>query len=526
MKDILYGSEARELLQVGVNKLAKAVAVTMGPLGRNVLIQRDNENPFLTKDGVTVAGEVQLKNPVENMAASLVKEVSSNTAFEAGDGTTTSTVLTDAIFTHGVDGIKSSTNIVEMKKGMDSAVREVVSYIEMNSRKITSHEEIKQIATISANSDVPMGQMIADAMEAVGEDGIINIEENNGVTDELASTKGFKFNRGYMSPNFVTNPGKEIAEHENPFILVTDQRIGHLAHILPILQKVQETARPLIILADDFDPEALNTVVVNKVRGIMNMTVVKLPGFGDGKRDQMIDIAMTSGATIVGAETGRTFESLTLEDLGEAKRVVVEKQNTIIINGKGSSTEEITQHKNALKVQIEALPDGDAKVSLKSRLSRLSGAAAVIRVGAQTELEMREKKDRFDDAVAATKAAVAEGIVIGGGSALARASHFIKVNRQSTSSDFDKGFDVILEACFAPIEQIANNAGRNGIEIVGDLSEHENENFGWNALTDTYEDLFESGVIDPLKVTRIAIINACSCASTLLTTETVIYTED
>ena len=521
MKKIVYGVEARESLSNGVQRLTDAVQVTMGPLGRNVLIQRENEQPFLTKDGVTVAGEVELEDPLENMAAQLVKEVSSNTAFEAGDGTTTSTVLTNAIFQAGLPKVNAGCNVVEMKRGMDEAVLDIEAVLKEQAIEITSNDQIKQIATISANGDEVMGKMIAEAMEQVGSDGIISIEENNGVTDEVILTKGLKINRGYMSPNFVTNPAKETAELDNPLILMTDQRVGHLAHLLPILEQVQKTARPLLIIADDFDHEALQTVVVNKVRGIMNITVVKSPGFGDGKREQMLDIAAVVGATIIGAETGKTFEGCTIADLGQAKRIVVEKQTSNIIDGYGE--ERIVQAlRNNLKAQIGNLPDGDAKVSLQSRLSRISGGAAVIRVGAQTELEMKEKKDRFDDAVAATKAATVEGIVMGGGSALLKIGNKFQIPTEKGSKDFIQGYYIVLEAIQAPFRQIVKNAGYENVEEIVTEVLALDPTFGFNALANQYQDMFDVGIIDPVKVTRIALINAVSCAGTLLTTETAI----
>jgi len=518
MKKIVFGNDARASLEAGVTKLCDAVQVTMGPLGRNVLIQRDGEKPFLTKDGVTVASEVELEDPLENMAAQLVKEVSANTAYEAGDGTTTSTVLTKAIFKRGLEAVVKNCNVIEMKKGMDACVGHVIEHLTENSVQLTNSDQVQQIATISANGNQEMGKMIEEAMNIVGTDGIISVEENNGVTDELVLTRGLRIGRGYMNPNFVTNAAKEIAELDNPYILMTDQRVGHLAHLLPILQEVQKTARPLLIIADDFDQEALQTVVVNKVRGIMNIVVVKSPGFGDSKREQMNDIALVLGATIIGAESGKTFEGATLEDLGQAKQITVEKQNTIFVSGAGDE-DVLEKHRKDLRQQIADLPDGDAKLNIKSRLSRISGGAAVIRVGAQTELEMREKKDRFDDAVAATKAATMEGIVVGGGNALFNAS--LSIEKSSDNTDYGLGWDCILNAIKAPFEQIMENAG---ITITTDT--YVDGKVGINVATGKRCNLLDAGVIDPLKVTRIALINANSCASTLLTTETAIFSKE
>lgn len=515
MKRIEKSNELRELISSGVQKLTDTVKVTMGPLGRNVMIQRENDQPFLTKDGVTVAQEVELEDSVENMAAQIVKEVSFNTAYEAGDGTTTSTVLTNAIYQLGLKKITSGTNVVRMKKGMDIATEKIVNSLREQSRSVSSNEELRQIATISANGDKAIGDLIAEAMEKVGRDGIITVEEAPGVVDILDFTEGLKFNRGYMSPNFITNIEKEIADLQSPYILISDIRIGHLAHLLPILEKVQKTGRPLLIISDDFDPEALNTVVINKVRGIMNITVVKAPGFGDGKIDQLNDIALACGATIFGNSSGRTFESGTLEDLGQASRVVVTKDDTTIIGGAGDK-DLIEEIANAYRSQIESMDEGDAKISLEKRLARISGGVAVIKVGAQTEVEMREKKDRYDDAVSATKAAVAEGIVIGGGFAL-----FQTVSELEIPKDIDEdernGMSVIYDAVSAPLEQICENAGYNAEEVKSNIKR---TNQGFDVTDGKVKNFFEAGIIDPLKVTRIALINAVSSASTLLTTET------
>ena len=519
-KEIHFSDEARNQLALGVQKLTDAVKVTMGPRGRNVLIQKSYGAPTITKDGVSVAREVELENALENMGAQLVKEVASNTADEAGDGTTTATVLANAIFKEGLRNVTSGANPVEIKRGMDKAMEVILTNLKASSKIIGDKREIAQVATISANSDAQIGEMIAEAMEKVGRDGVITVEEAKGINDELDVVEGMQFDRGYLSPYFITNTEKMIAEIENPFILLFDQKISNLKDLLPVLEQVQKTNRPLLIIAEDVEGEALATLVVNKLRGILNISAVKAPGFGDRRKAMLQDIAILTAGQVISEEVGRTLESTTIADLGQAARVVIDKDNTTIVDGKGESAM-VEARVKEIKTQIESTTSEYDKEKLQERLAKLSGGVAVIKVGAATETEMKEKKDRVDDALSATKAAVEEGIVIGGGAALVRAAAGVELN--DLPHDQKIGCEIILRAIKAPIKQIAENAGYDAGVVVNGVENAENANIGFNAATGEYVDMFEAGIIDPLKVERVALTNAVSVSSLLLTTEATIH---
>ena len=518
-KDIIFSDEARNKLAKGVAQLCDAVKVTMGPRGRNVLIQKSYGSPIITKDGVSVAREIELKDRLENMGAQLVKEVASNTADEAGDGTTTATVLANAIFSEGLRNITAGANPVEVKRGMDKACEAILANLKAASKSVKDKKEIAQVATISANSDTQIGDMIAEAMEKVGQDGVITVEEAKGISDELEVVEGMQFDRGYLSPYFITNTEKMTAEIEQPYILLTDQKVTSLKDLLPVLEQVQKTSRPLLIIAEDVEGEALSTLVVNKLRGVLNITAVKAPGFGDRRKAMLQDIAVLTNGTVISEETGHTLQGATIQHLGQAGRVVIDKDNSVIVNGAGSA-EAVKARVAEIKTQIESTSSEYDKEKLQERLAKLSGGVAVIKVGAATETEMKEKKDRVDDALSATKAAVEEGIVIGGGAALVRAA--AKVNLDLTG-DQKIGCEIILRAVKAPVKQIAINAGYDAGVVVNAIENAENENIGFNAATGEYVDMFEVGIIDPLKVERVALTNATSVSSLLLTTEAAIF---
>jgi len=518
-KEIHFSDEARNKLASGVQKLTDAVKVTMGPRGRNVLIQKSYGAPSITKDGVSVAREIELKDALENMGAQLVKQVASNTADEAGDGTTTATVLANAIFQEGLRNITAGANPVEVKRGMDKALEAILENLKASSRVINDKKEIAQVATISANSDERIGAMIAEAMEKVGRDGVITVEEAKGINDELDVVEGMQFDRGYLSPYFITNSEKMTVELDHPFILLFDQKVSNLKDLLPILEQVQKSSRPLLIIAEDVEGEALATLVVNKLRGILNITAVKAPGFGDRRKAMLQDIAILTGGQVISEEIGRTLESATVADLGSAARIVINKDNTTIVDGAGDKTSVETRIKE-IRTQIESTTSEYDKEKLQERLAKLAGGVAVIKVGAATETEMKEKKDRVDDALSATKAAVEEGIVIGGGAALIRAA--AKVNLDLTG-DQKIGCEIILRAIKAPVKQIADNAGYDAGVVVNTIATSTNENTGFNAASGEYVDMFEAGIIDPLKVERVALTNAVSVSSLLLTTEATIH---
>jgi len=518
-KEIIFSDTARNALARGVEKLTDAVKVTMGPRGRNVLIMKSYGAPVLTKDGVSVAREVELKDKLEDMGAQLVKEVASNTADEAGDGTTTATVLANAIFSEGLRNITAGANPVEVKRGMDKACGEILENLKNASKSVNGKQDIAQVATISANSDAAIGDMIAEAMERVGQDGVITVEEAKGISDELDVVEGMQFDRGYLSPYFITNPEKMIAEIENPWILLADSKISSLKDLLPVLEQVQKTSRPLLIIAEDVEGEALSTLVVNKLRGVLNISAVKAPGFGDRRKAMLLDIAILTHGTVISEETGHTLEGADISMLGQASRVVIDKDNTVIVNGAGSE-EAVKSRINEIKTQIESTSSEYDKEKLQERLAKLSGGVAVIKVGAATETEMKEKKDRVDDALSATKAAVEEGIIIGGGAALVRAAS--KVNLDLTG-DQKIGSEIILRAIKAPMKQIASNAGFDTGVVVNSVETAESDTTGFNAATGEYVDMFDAGIIDPLKVARVALTNATSVSSMLLTTEAAIY---
>ncbi len=517
-KEIMFSDNARNELYEGVRKLTDAVKVTMGPRGRNVLIQKSFGAPSITKDGVSVAKEVELPNALENMGAQLVKEVASKTADEAGDGTTTATVLANAVFKEGLRNITAGANPIEVKRGMDKAAEAIIAELKKMSRDVKGKTEIAQVATISANSDKNVGDIIAEAMEKVGKDGVITVEEAKGINDELDVVEGMQFDRGYLSPYFVTDSEKMQAVLENPYILLFDKKVSNLKDLLPILEEIQKTARPLLIIAEDIEGEALATLVVNKLRGVLNISAVKAPGFGDRRKAMLEDIAILTGGEVISEELGRTLESATVADLGQASSVVIDKDNTTIVSGAGSK-ESIDARVGQIKAQIAETSSDYDKEKLQERLAKLSGGVAVIKVGAATETEMKEKKDRVDDALSATKAAVEEGIVIGGGAALIRANAKVKLK---LSGDEAIGADIVSRALKAPLRQIAKNAGFDEGVVVNNVESKADDTYGFNAANGEYVDMYKAGIIDPVKVSRIALQNAVSVSSLLLTTEATI----
>ncbi|WP_304339350.1 chaperonin GroEL [Campylobacter ureolyticus] len=517
-KDIIYSDDARNRLYEGVKKLNDAVKVTMGPRGRNVLIQKSFGAPAITKDGVSVAKEVELSDTLENMGASLVKEVANKTNDEAGDGTTTATVLAHAIFKEGLRNITAGANPIEVKRGMDKEAAAIIEELKKISKPVKGKKEITQVATISANSDEKIGNLIADAMEKVGKDGVITVEEAKSIDDELNVVEGMQFDRGYLSPYFVTNAEKMTVELSSPYILLFDKKITNLKDLLPVLEKVQQSGKPLLIIAEDIEGEALATLVVNKLRGVLNISAVKAPGFGDRRKAMLEDIAILTGGNVVSEELGRTLDSVTLEDLGEAESINIDKDNTTIVNGKGDKAA-INARIAQIKAQIiETTSDYD-KEKLEERLAKLSGGVAVIKVGAATETEMKEKKDRVDDALNATKAAAEEGIVIGGGAALVCASKKVNLN---LCGDEKIGADIVKRALVSPLRQIASNAGFDAGVVSHEIMNSKDNELGFDAISGKYVNMFEEGIIDPVKVSRIALQNAVSVASMLLTTEATI----
>ncbi|EAJ1189344.1 chaperonin GroEL [Campylobacter jejuni] len=517
-KEIIFSDEARNKLYEGVKKLNDAVKVTMGPRGRNVLIQKSFGAPSITKDGVSVAKEVELKDSLENMGASLVREVASKTADQAGDGTTTATVLAHAIFKEGLRNITAGANPIEVKRGMDKACEAIVAELKKLSREVKDKKEIAQVATISANSDEKIGNLIADAMEKVGKDGVITVEEAKSINDELNVVEGMQFDRGYLSPYFITNAEKMTVELSSPYILLFDKKITNLKDLLPVLEQIQKTGKPLLIIAEDIEGEALATLVVNKLRGVLNISAVKAPGFGDRRKAMLEDIAILTGGEVISEELGRTLESATIQDLGQASSVIIDKDNTTIVNGAGEKAN-IDARVNQIKAQIAETTSDYDREKLQERLAKLSGGVAVIKVGAATETEMKEKKDRVDDALSATKAAVEEGIIIGGGAALIKAKAKIKLDLQG---DEAIGAAIVERALRAPLRQIAENAGFDAGVVVNSVENAKDENTGFDAAKGEYVNMLESGIIDPVKVERVALLNAVSVASMLLTTEATI----
>ena len=517
-KEINFSDNARNKLYEGVKQLSDAVKVTMGPRGRNVLIQKSYGAPTITKDGVSVAKEVELADPIANMGAQLVKEVANKTADAAGDGTTTATVLAYSIFKEGLRNVTAGANPVEVKRGMDKASEAIIEELKKGSKKVGGKEEIAQVATISANSDEKIGALIAEAMEKVGKDGVITVEEAKGINDELSVVEGMQFDRGYLSPYFVTNSEKMNTQLDNPFILLTDKKITSMKDILPLLESTMKSGKPLLIIAEDIEGEALTTLVVNKLRGVLNVAAVKAPGFGDRRKEMLKDIAILTGGQVISEELGKTLESASIEDLGQAGRIVIDKDNTTIVDGKGSA-DEVKARVAQIRTQIESTTSEYDKEKLQERLAKLSGGVAVIKVGAASEVEMKEKKDRVDDALSATKAAVEEGIVIGGGAALIRAAQKVSL---SLKGDEQIGYEIILRAIKAPMKQIAENAGYDAGVVVNNVESAKEDTFGFNASNGEYVDMFKAGIIDPLKVARVALQNAVSVSSLLLTTEATI----
>ncbi len=522
-KQVKYNVEARDALKRGVDTLANAVKVTLGPKGRNVIIEKKFGSPAITKDGVTVAKEIELKDALENMGAQMVKEVASKTADQAGDGTTTATVLAQAIVTAGIKNVAAGANPMDLKRGIDKAVAVVVENLHSQSKSVgEDNNKIKQVAAISANNDEVIGALIAEAMQKVGKDGVITVEEAKGTETEVKTVEGMQFDRGYLSPYFVTNTDKMEAELESPYILIYDKKISNMKELLPILEKQVQTGKPLLIIAEDLDGEALATLVVNKIRGSLKVAAVKAPGFGDRRKAMLEDIAILTGGTVISEERGFKLENADLSYLGQAEKVVVDKDNTTIINGAGNG-DDIKGRVNQIKAQIETTTSDYDREKLQERLAKLAGGVAVLYVGAATEVEMKEKKDRVDDALHATRAAVEEGIVAGGGVAFIRAIEALD-GLKGANEDETTGVNIIKRAIEEPLRQICNNAGIEGSIIVQKVKEGKDD-FGYNARTDSYENLIGAGVIDPTKVSRIALENAASIAAMLLTTEAVLADE-
>jgi chaperonin GroEL len=522
-KEIYFDVEAREKLKKGVDALANAVKVTLGPKGRNVVIGKKFGAPQITKDGVTVAKEIELKDPIENMGAQMVKEVASKTADIAGDGTTTATVLAQAIVSAGMKNVAAGANPMDLKRGIDKAVTAIVANLKTISKEVGSdNDKIKQIASISANNDETIGSLIAEAMKVVGNDGVITVEEAKGTETEVKTVEGMQFDRGYLSPYFVTNTEKMVTEMENPLILIYEKKISNMKELLPILEPVVQSGKALLIIAEDLDGEALATLVVNRIRGSLKIAAVKAPGFGDRRKAMLEDIAILTGAQVISEERGYTLEGATMDMLGTAEKIEIDKDNTTIINGAGKK-EDIASRVNQIKAQIESTTSDYDKEKLQERLAKLAGGVAVLYVGAPTEVEMKEKKDRVDDALAATRAAVEEGIVPGGGVALIRSIAALE-NLKGINEDEDTGIAIVKRAVEEPLRQIIANAGGEGAVIVQKVKEGKDD-FGYNARTEVFENLYAAGVIDPTKVTRIAIENASSIAAMFLTTECVIADE-
>jgi chaperonin GroEL len=519
-KQVKYNVEARDALKRGVDILANAVKVTLGPKGRNVIIDKKFGSPAITKDGVTVAKEIELKDPIENMGAQMVKEVASKTADIAGDGTTTATVLAQAIVTAGIKNVAAGANPMDLKRGIDKAVAAIVANLKTQSQTVgEDNNKIKQVASISANNDEVIGSLIAEAMGKVGKDGVITVEEAKGTETEVKTVEGMQFDRGYLSPYFVTNADKMEAELENPYILIYDKKISNMKELLPILEKQVQTGKPLLIIAEDLDGEALATLVVNKIRGSLKVVAVKAPGFGDRRKAMLEDLAILTGGTVISEERGYKLENADLTYLGTAEKVVVDKDNTTVINGAGSS-DDIKARVNQIKAQIETTTSDYDKEKLQERLAKLAGGVAVLYVGAASEVEMKEKKDRVDDALHATRAAVEEGIVAGGGVAFIRAIEALE-GMKGANDDETTGIAIVKRAVEEPLRQICENAGIEGSIIVQKVKEGKAD-FGYNARTDVYENLISAGVIDPTKVSRVALENAASIAAMLLTTECVL----
>ncbi len=519
-KLIEFDSDARSKLKKGVDKLANAVKVTLGPKGRNVVLEKKFGAPTVTKDGVSVAKEIELEDPTENMGAQMVREVASKTSDVAGDGTTTATVLAQAIYREGLKNVTAGANPMDLKRGIDLAVSSVVDYLKSVSRDVEGRNEIAQVGSISANNDKSIGDLIADAMEKVGKDGVITVEEAKGTETALEVVEGMQFDRGYLSPYFVTNTESMETILEDPYILIHDKKISAMKDLLPVLEKVAQQGKAMLIIAEDLEGEALATLVVNKIRGTLKVAAVKAPGFGDRRKAMLEDIAVLTNGTVISEERGFKLENATISYLGTAKKVVIDKDNTTIVEGAGK-TDDIKKRINEIKAQIDKTTSDYDKEKLQERLAKLSGGVAVLKIGASTEVEMKEKKARVEDALHATRAAVEEGIVAGGGVAFVRAITALdKIKGDNT--DQTTGVKIIQKALEEPLRQIVNNAGIDGSVVLQKVREGKDD-FGFNAATETYENLMKSGVIDPTKVTRTALENAASVASLLITTEAVVY---
>ncbi|MEL6558463.1 MAG: chaperonin GroEL [Bacteroidota bacterium] len=521
-KEIFFNTDARDQIKKGVDQLANAVKVTLGPKGRNVILDKKFGAPTVTKDGVSVAKEIELKEPIENMGAQLVKEVASKTADDAGDGTTTATVLTQSIFGHGIKNVAAGANPMDLKRGIDKAVAKVVENLRSQSKEIKDNSEVAQVATVSANNDSEVGEMIATAMDKVGKDGVITVEEAKGTETEVKTVEGMQFDRGYLSPYFVTNTDKMEAELENPYILIYDKKISNMKELLPVLEATAQTGKPLVIISEDVEGEALATLVVNKMRGALKIAAVKAPGFGDRRKAMLEDIAILTGGKVISEETGFKLENTTLEDLGTAVKINIDKDNTTIVKGAGKK-DDIQGRINQIKQQIENTTSDYDKEKLQERLAKLSGGVAILYIGAATEVEMKEKKDRVDDALHATRAAVQEGIVPGGGVALVRAINALD-GLELENEDQNTGVAIIRSAIEAPLRTIVGNAGGEGSVVIQKVREGKSD-YGYNAANGEYVNMFKAGIIDPTKVTRLALENASSIASLLLTTECVVADE-
>src|SRR5258706_3264633 len=518
-KEVRFHEGARTKMVHGLNILANAVKRTLGPKGRNVVLERSFGAPTITKDGVSVAKEVELKDKFENMAAKMVKEVASKTSDVAGDGTTTATVLAQAIVVEGMKYVAAGMNPMDLKRGIDKAVTAIVAELKKISKPTTTSKEIAQVGAISANSDENIGKIISDAMEKVGKEGVITVEDGKSLDNELEVVEGMQFDRGYLSPYFINNPDKQVANLDEPFILLHDKKISNIRDLLPILEQVAKAGRPLLIIAEDVDGEALATLVVNNIRGILKTTAVKAPGFGDRRKAMLEDIAILTGGTVIAEELGLKLENATLKDLGRAKKIEVAKEDTTIIDGAGEKPGIEARVKN-IRVQIEEATSDYDKEKLQERVAKLAGGVALIKVGAATETEMKEKKARVEDALHATRAGVEEGIVPGGGVALLRAA--MALQKVKLEGDEQFGVSIVRRACEEPVRQIVLNSGTEGAIVVEKIRTNQDPNYGFNASTNEYEDLVKAGVIDPTKVTRTALQNSASIASLMLTTEAMI----
>jgi len=518
-KDVVFGGDARARMVEGVNVLANAVKVTLGPKGRNVVLERSFGAPTVTKDGVSVAKEIELKDKLQNMGAQMVKEVASKTSDNAGDGTTTATVLAQAIVREGMKYVAAGMNPMDLKRGIDKAVTALVAQLQKASKATTTSKEIAQVGTISANSDESIGKIIADAMDKVGKEGVITVEDGKSLDNELDVVEGMQFDRGYLSPYFINNPDKQVAILENPYVLLHDKKVSNIRDLLPTLEQVAKSSRPLLIIAEDIEGEALATLVVNSIRGILKVCAVKAPGFGDRRKAMLEDIAILTGGKVIAEEVGMTLEKVTLADLGEAKRVEVGKENTTLIDGNGKG-DDIEARVKQIRVQIEEATSDYDREKLQERVAKLAGGVAVIKVGAATEVEMKEKKARVEDALHATRAAVEEGIVAGGGVALLRARQAAGAIK-ADNADQEAGVKLVLKAVEAPLREIVFNAGGEASVVINKVLEGKGD-YGYNAANDSYGDMIEMGILDPTKVSRTALQNAASVASLMLTTEAMV----